>query len=53
MFVGSGRGAENAAAIITIIETAKASDLNPQLHIAGPLNGLADHKINKLEDVLP
>ena len=46
MFAGSDRGAENAATIMTIIETAKANDLNPQAYIADLLNRLPDHKIN-------
>ncbi|NJO33200.1 MAG: IS66 family transposase [Rhodospirillales bacterium] len=32
-FAGSDRGAENAATIMTIVETAKANDLNPQAYI--------------------
>jgi hypothetical protein len=39
MFAGSDRGAENAA---TIIETAKANDLNPQAYIADLLSRLPE-----------
>ena len=53
MFAGSDRGAENAATIMTIIETAKANDLNPQAYIADLLNRLPDHKMNRLEDLAP
>jgi transposase len=53
MFAGSDRGAENAATIMTIIETAKANDLNPQAYIADLLNRLPDHKINRLDDLAP
>ena len=52
-FAGSDRGAENAATIMTIIETAKLCDLNPQAYIADLLNRLPDHKINRLEDLAP
>ena len=43
----------NAATIMTIIETAKANDLNPQAYIADLLNRLPDHKINRLDDLAP
>ncbi|MGI9451360.1 MAG: IS66 family transposase [Geminicoccaceae bacterium] len=52
-FAGSDRGAENAAAIMTIVETAKLSNINPQTYIADLLNRLPDHKINQLEELLP
>ena len=52
-FAGSDRGAENAAIIMTIIETAKLCGLNPQTYIADLLNRLPDHKINRLEDLAP
>ena len=53
MFAGSDRGAENAATIMTIIETAKLCNLNPQTYIAHLLNRLPDHKINRLDDLAP
>ncbi|MGH1483821.1 MAG: IS66 family transposase [Geminicoccales bacterium] len=52
-FAGSDRGAENAATIMTIIETAKLNQLNPQAYIADLLNRLPDHKINRLDDLAP
>ena len=52
-FAGSDRGAENAATIMTIIETAKANNLNPQDYIADLLSRLPDHKINRLDELLP
>ena len=52
-FAGSDRGAENAATIMTIIETAKANHLNPQAYIADLLIRLPDHKINRLDELLP
>jgi len=38
---------------MTIIETAKANDLNPQAYIADLLNRLPDHKINRLHELAP
>jgi transposase len=52
-FAGSDRGAENSATIMTIIETAKLCDLNPQTYVADLLNRLPDHKINRLDDLAP
>jgi len=52
-FAGSDRGAENAATIMTIIETAKANNLNPQAYTADLLIRLPDHKINRLDELLP
>jgi len=52
-FAGSDRGAENAATIMTIVETAKLSNINPQAYIADLLIRLPDHKINRLDELLP
>ncbi|MEM9670446.1 MAG: transposase [Pseudomonadota bacterium] len=52
-FAGSDRGAENAATIMTTIETAKLNQLNPQAYIADLLNRLPDHKINRLNELAP
>ena len=38
---------------MTIVETAKLNNLNPQAYIADLLNRLPDHKINRLEELLP
>ena len=53
LFAGSDRGAENAATIMTLIETAKLNDLNPETYLADILDRLPDHKINRLEELLP
>jgi len=38
---------------MTIIETAKLNNLNPQAYIADILGRINDHKINALYDLLP
>jgi len=38
---------------MTIIETAKANNLNPQAYTADLLIRLPDHKINRLDELLP
>ncbi len=53
LFAGSDRAAENAAAIMTIIETAKLNGIEPEAYLADLLARLPDHKINRLDDLLP
>ena len=38
---------------MTIIETAKLNRLNPQAYLADILDPIHDHKINRLDDLLP
>ncbi len=38
---------------MTIVETAKLNKLNPQAYIADLLIRLPDHKINRLDELLP
>lgn len=54
LFLGSDRGGDRAAAIYTIIETAKLSGLDPETYLATVLDRLArGHPINRLEELLP
>jgi transposase len=38
---------------MTVIETAKLNDLDPQAYLAGILDRIHDHKINRLDELLP
>jgi transposase len=38
---------------MTIIETAKMNGLDPQAYLADVLNRIHDHKINRLDELLP
>ena len=38
---------------MTVIETAKLNGLDPLAYLADILNRIQDHKINKLNDLLP
>jgi len=38
---------------MTIIETAKLNGLDPQAYLAEILNPIHDHKINRLDELLP
>ena len=53
MFVGSDAGGERAAAIYSLIETAKLNDINPQAWLTDVLTRIADHPINKIDELLP
>ena len=50
---GSDRGGERAAVMLTLIQTAKLNDVDPQAWIADALSRIADHKITSLAALLP
>ncbi|KJS37544.1 MAG: hypothetical protein VR70_12260 [Rhodospirillaceae bacterium BRH_c57] len=47
-----GRGAL-AAAIYSLIETAKLNGVNPQVYLTTVLTRIADHPINRIGELLP
>jgi transposase len=53
LFAGSDDGGERAAAIYTLIGTAKLNDLNPEGSLRCVLERIADHPINQIEQLLP
>ena len=53
MFIGSERGGKSAAIIYTLIETAKLNGVDPQAWLTETLARIADHKINRIDDLLP
>lgn len=53
LFAGSERGAERAAAVTTLIATAKLNDVDPLAWLADVLARIADHKISDLAALLP
>lgn len=38
---------------MTIIETAKLNGIDPQAYLADVLDRINDHKVNKLDELLP
>jgi transposase len=52
-FAGSDRGGERAAAIYTLIETAKLNGIDPQAWLADVLARIADHPARQVADLLP
>ena len=53
LFAGSDRGGERAAVMLTLIQTAKLNDIDPQAWLADVLARIADHKITELAALLP
>lgn len=53
LFAGADTGAETLARAMTIIETAKLNGLDPQAYLADILARIHDHKINRINDLLP
>ena len=50
---GSDRGGERAAAMYTLIATAKLNDINPRSWLADVLARIADHPASRLDELLP
>jgi transposase len=53
LFAGSDRGGERAAAMYTLIATAKLNDTDPQAWLADVLARIADHPASRLHELLP
>ncbi len=53
LFCGSDAGGERAAAIYGLIGTAKLNGLNPEAYLHEVLTRIADHPINRIEELLP
>jgi transposase len=53
LFAGVDTGAETLARAMTIIEIAKLNGIDPQAYLADVLDCIRDHKINKLDELLP
>jgi transposase len=52
-FAGSDAGGRRAAAIYTLIETAKLSDIDPQAWLTDVLTRLHDHPAKRIAELLP
>jgi transposase len=53
LFAGSDRGGERAAAIYTLIATAKLNGVDPRAWLADVLRRIADHPAARLHELLP
>ena len=52
-FCGSDRGGDRAAAIYTLIATAKLNDIDPEAWLADVLRRINDHPASRLDELLP
>lgn len=53
LFVGADTGGERAAAMYSLIETAKLNDIDPEGYLRHVLARIADHPINRIDELLP
>lgn len=52
-FAGSDEGGRRAAAIYTLVETAKLNDVDPQAWLTDLLARLPDHPAKQIDELLP
>ncbi len=53
LFAGSDRGGQRAAAMYSLIVTAKLNNVDPQAWLADVLGRIAEHPASKLDELLP
>src|SRR5882672_9676360 len=54
LFAGADTGGERAAALYTIVQTAKLNGVNPQAYLRDTLARIADgHPINRIDELMP
>ena len=53
MFAGSDAGGERAAAIYSLIGTAKLNGIDPEAYLSHVLARIADHPVRRVDALLP
>ena len=53
LFAGSDRGGQRAAAMYSLIVTAKLNDVDPQAWLADVLARIAEHPVQRIDELLP
>ena len=53
LVAGSDAGGERAAAIYSLLGTVKLNGLDPELYLRRVLEQIADHPINRIQELLP
>jgi transposase len=53
LFAGSDRGGESAAVLYSLVGTAKLNGIDPEGYLRNVLSRIADHPINRIEELLP
>jgi len=53
LFAGADSGGERAAAMYSLVETAKLNGLDPEAYLRHVLARIADHPVNRIDELLP
>jgi len=53
LFAGSDSGGERAAAMYSLIGSCKLNDIDPRAYLNHVLTHIADHRINRIDELLP
>ncbi|NYS11443.1 IS66 family transposase [Achromobacter xylosoxidans] len=53
LHLGSDRGGDRAAAMYTLIGTCKLNGINPELYLRHVLAHIAEHPVNRIDELLP
>ena len=53
LFAGSNAGGERAAAIYSLLGSAKINGLDPEIYLQHVLERIADHPISRINELLP
>lgn len=53
LFAGSDSGGERAAAIYSLIGSAKLNGVDPEAYLYHVLSRIADHPVNRIAELLP
>ena len=51
--MGSDAGGERAAAIYSLVESAKLNGLDPEAYLRDVFTRIAEHPINRIDELLP